>query len=254
MYFTPDYSISYARYIPYNLSVAGMRKRIPLTSLQEYYDLEQTDSIQKSIIGTPPEPVQASLGEINQHLVRRLNEQKASDKFLFIRPGERNIAMKQITDVMFHAVDELWLIDSYFTDKSHGLSQMTDWLRLLTNAQAAKKYLVFYCKSEDNALNAAQLKSSMQRDPIMQDAMLSRPLHSTQLLQTATPIHDRFLIVRSGDTYSGLSIGTSFNSLNSNHYCIYRLAHREAKEVLDVLCAWLHDNISAQEECTYENR
>lgn len=49
------------------------------------------------------------------------------------------------------------------------------------------------------------------------------------------------MIIRNGDTYLGLSIGTSFNSLNSNHYCINTLAHREAKEVLEVLCTWMNE-------------
>lgn len=249
-----DKDVSYIRSMHLNFSIAGRKKRIPLTTLQDYYELELQNEVRKSIIGTPPEPVQEFLAEMNQTLVHKLDNQKASDRFLFVRPGELSIAMKKITDIIFRAMDELWLIDSYFTDRGSGLKQMTDWLRLIVNSNATNKNIIFYCSNENKALNATQLKNHIQNDPIIQNAIESRQTRGIQLFQTKSAIHDRFLIIRNGDTYLGLSIGTSFNSLNSNHYCINTLAHREAKEVLEVLCTWMKTNLVIQETGANDER
>lgn len=244
--------VSYVKCMQLNFAVTGRKKRIPLTTLQEYYELEQQNDFEKSIIGTPPTQVQESLDEINRTLVHKVNNLKASDDFLFIQPGELSIATKKITDIIFRAIDELWLIDSYFTDKGSGLQQMTDWLRLIANSYAASKHIIFYCNNENKALNAAQLKNHMNSDPIIQATINSKQIGNIQLLQTKSAIHDRFLIIRNGDEYSGLSIGTSFNSLNSNHYCINVLAHKKAKEVLEVLYAWMKTNVITREECKHD--
>ena len=245
--------ISYIRCINLNLSIAGRKKRIPLTALQEYYEFEQQQAFEKSIIGTPPKQVQESLNELNRILVRKINNLKISDDFVFVQPGELSIAMKKITDIIFRAIDELWLIDSYFTDKGNGLQQMTDWLRLIVNSNATNKNIIFYCNNEDKALNAKQLKNHMKNDPIIRDTLKSKQTDRIQLFQTKSAIHDRFLIIQNNDEYSGLSIGTSFNSLNSNHYCIHVLAHKDAKEVLETLYAWMKTNAITREECKHDN-
>lgn len=244
--------ISYMRCVHLSFSMAGRKKRIPLTILQEYYDLEQKGKPSTSVVGIPPEPAQEALDEINGTLVHKINNAKGSDKFIFIRPGERDVAMKRIADIIFQAKDELWLIDSYFTDKGSGLHQMTDWLRLIVNSAAPRKNVIFYCNNEEKALNATQLKGYMKADPVIREAIAAQKSSEVHMIQTKTAIHDRFLIIRSADEYAGLSIGTSFNSLNSNHYCIHTLKHKEAKEVVDTLYAWMGTNVSAQEDCTYD--
>ena len=239
--------ISYMRSIVLNMSVGGRKKRILLTKLQEYYEYEKKGESQISVIGTPPDPVEETLREVNGELVRRIKNERDSERFWFIRPGELDIAVRRITDVIFRAEDELWLIDSYFTDKGSGLQQMTDWLRLISEAPAKRKYIVFYCNSEDKALNAIQLKNHMKND------MMARRSCRIQLIQTKTAIHDRFVLMHNKDSWMGVSVGTSFNSLNSNHYCIQMLVHSEAKEVHEVLCEWMAANTAAQEESAYDD-
>lgn len=73
------------------------------------------------------------MDENNGALVHKINNAKVSDKFIFIRLGERKAAMKRITDIILREKDELWVLDSYFTDKGSGLQQMTDWLRPIVN-------------------------------------------------------------------------------------------------------------------------
>lgn len=246
--------ISYIRCMHLSFSAMGRKKRIPLTTLQEYYELEQKEEAGTSVVGIPPEPAQEALNEINGALIHKIKNAKASDKFIFVQPGEREVAVKRITDVIFQAKDELWVIDSYFTDKGSGLQQMEDWLRLIVNSSATSKNIIFYCNNEDKALTAAQLNSYMKASPVIRDAVAAQKNSEIHLLQTKTAIHDRFLIIRNEDEYLGLSIGTSFNSLNSNHYCIHTLAHKEAKEVLQTLYDWMETNVSAQEDCKYDKR
>lgn len=244
--------VSYMGSIHLGISVAGQKKKIPLTKLQEYYEIETHSTVHTSVIGEQPETIKQTLGEMNQTLVRKINNRKETGRFVFVRPGELKVAMNKITKSMFDAIDEIWIIDSYFTDKGSGLSQMTDWIRLTISAKAKKKNIVFYCGNEDKALNAAQLKEYIMQDPIVRDELIVNPSSAINLVQTKAAIHDRFFIIRNGEEYSGLSIGTSFNSLNSNYYCIQTLVHREAKEVLDVLLAWLKENVIMQEECSYD--
>ncbi len=251
-------NVSYMKRLHLKVSMAGRTKKIPLTTLRDAYEMEVCGGVHESSAGTPPEPVREALAELNGDMVRRLQNYQASTKFLFIRPGELDNAMKQITDMMFRPAEESWIIDSYFTDQNKGLQQMTDWLRIFSHTGASDKYVVFYCK-RDNAenehapLTAVQLKEHMRRDHVISEGLLANPGSKLQLIQTTAPIHDRFFIMRNKDTYSGLSIGTSFNSLNSNHYCIHTLAHKEAKEVLDVLVTWLNTNVAAQEVFTYDH-
>ena len=243
-----DHDVFFARTLHLTLSIPGPKKRIPLNTLQKYYELETQSNVHKSVIGPPPEPVRESLSAINQTLVRNLHNQKISDRFLFVKPGELHTAMDKITDLIFRAADELWLIDSYFTDQNHSSNQMIDWLRLIANSRAARQNIIFYCGTDSKALTAAQLKEAILKDPVIQDTLVRNQAAHMQLIQTKTSIHDRFLMIRNGDTCSGISIGSSFNSLNTHHYCIHSLAHQEVREVLETLYAWMDTNTAAQEE------
>lgn len=248
-----DRDISYMKCMYLNMNTAGRKKKIPLTALREYYELEKQGSVRRSIAGTPPKQVEEYINELNRVLVRKINNLQISDKFLFVRPGELDIAMKKITDTIFKAKDELWVIDAYFTNKkNNGRRQMTDWIRLIANSDAIHKNIIFHCNKEHDDLDAAQLKAHIKNDAVAYDAVKSGKNAGIQLIQTAKPIHDRFVIIRNGDEYSGINIGTSFNSLDENYYCINNLLHRDAKEIIETLCDWLKDNTSAGEECIYD--
>lgn len=69
------------------------------------------------------------------------------------------------------------------------------------------------------------------------------------LYQVTSSIHDRFIIIKNNDEFSGLSIGTSFNSLERNHYCIHKLSHAAAKIIFYDLLLWMGDKkIELKEE------
>ena len=234
-------NISYMRHMQFSISVGGRKKRIPLKTLNDY-EVEIKGKPQVSSIGEPPEPVQKMLGECNQELVLSLQKQKGSETFQFYQPGEVEQAKQKIMKMMESAADELWIFDSYFTDKRSGSDVMIDWLRMSMTTKAQRKNIIFCCKDVSNALDVTGLKMEILRDEILQLLIDERKILGVKLVQTVAPIHDRFLIVRNGDTYEGLAIGTSFNSLNSNHYCIQKIAHREAEEIISMLAEWVKCN------------
>lgn len=250
--FYMDTNISYMRTIDFGFSYGTRTKRIPLKALQQYYDLDSPGSTEHRIMGTAPDPVLQALEDQNTILVRKLRNSKQTDDFLFVRPNEMATAVQAITKIIFEAENELWLFDSYFTDKGHSEHQITDWVRLLANSKARKKHIVFYCKNETGAYNAEQLRVLCQQDPIIRDALDSNHGNTIQLLQASDSIHDRFVIIRNGDTYSGLSIGTSLNSLDKNFYCIQKLSHKKAKEVFVTLYQWIRTHLVAMEEIKYD--
>lgn len=238
--------ISYMRSMQLNMSIMGQKERLPLTTLKEYYEFEIEGSTQTTFIGERPEEIEQTLNEMNQDLTRKIKNHKATERFLLVRPGEIEVAMKKITKMMYKAKDKLWIIDSYFTDKGSGLGQMIDWVRLIANTKATEKNIIFYCNNEDKALDVIKLKEYMLKDVVIRDKLKETPI---DLFQTKTAIHDRFLIICNNDVYSGLAIGTSFNSLNSNHYCIQELTHSEAKEVITTLTKWIEKNLVIKDRC-----
>ena len=48
------------------------------------------------------------------------------------------------------------------------------------------------------------------------------------------------MLVRNETLFYGLNIGTSFNSLERNHYCINKLNSNTAKTILTELTGWLN--------------
>ena len=95
-------------------------------------------------------------------MIRKLQLQKPTDRFLFIRPGEQENAKNRIARLIDAQSDEIWLIDSYFTDRSLGLFKMLDWLRLLVCTPAGRINIIFYSKNSERALNISELKEYMK--------------------------------------------------------------------------------------------
>ena len=131
------------RHMQFSISVGGRKKRIPLKTLNDY-EVEIKGKPQVSSIGEPPEPVQKMLGECNQELVLSLQKQKGSETFQFYQPGEVEQAKQKIMKMMESAADELWIFDSYFTDKRSGSDAMIDWLRMSMTTKAQRKNIIFF--------------------------------------------------------------------------------------------------------------
>lgn len=242
-----NYDISYIKSMYLNLEIKERAHTIPLNTFEDH-KLQRKGQTSSVSIGTVPEQSQILLAQLNRELIRKLQLQKPTDRFLFIRPGEQENAKNRIARLIDAQSDEIWLIDSYFTDRSLGLFKMLDWLRLLVCTPAGRINIIFYSKNSERALNISELKEYMKHDTFILNCITKNPRTKMSFIQTDAPVHDRFVITRTSEEYAGLSIGTSFNSLDSNHYCIQTLSHTEAEEVIISLSDWIRDHTEASEE------
>lgn len=250
--FYSNTDISYMRTMEMSFSFGNSVKRIPLKALQDHFDITIPWGEEHRTIGEIPDPVIQTLSEHNTMLTHKIRNNRHTDDFLFISPNEKTIAFRAIADFLFQAADEIWLFDSYFTDRGHDIHKMTDWLRLSANCPAPQTNIVFYSRQAAGTYNPKELKQLCRQDYKIQNAFDTDHQKKLRFLQTSSPIHDRFFIARTGNDYSGLSIGTSLNSLDRNFYCIQRLPHKSAKEILKTICNWLPDNLIDEEEMKYE--
>ena len=205
----------------------------------------------ETVVGDRGEQLDDRLRKRNYALTKSLSKAKSSEKMIFIGPGEQERAYARIQKELFSEADELWLFDSYFTDRNHGNLQMLDWLRLITHADTGEKHIVFYSRDEEHAYTADGLRQLALSDPIIAEAIREKK-QKLELIQTDEAIHDRFLILKKEELYHGLSIGTSLNSLEHNFYMITQMEHAEAKSVVDRMASWLQDHIHAREVCAHE--
>ena len=83
-------------------------------------------------------------------------------------------------------------------------------------------------------------QKEINEDSSLQDIVRTKKQLGICFHQTKSPIHDRFILVRNGTSYSGMILGTSFNSLDSNHYCLTKLSGNSAKTIYTELTDWLN--------------
>lgn len=181
------------------------------------------------------------LSNSSSNIIKKIKMESPDDQVFFIKPGEINIAKKIIGQVLESAQEELWVFDSYFTDRDDILKNL-DWLRIIVNCKAKNKNIVFYQKDSSHALNIDEMKKEMAKDTVLQEIQRSRGKFGIHFHQEKQPIHDRFVFAAEKGEYKGLSIGTSFNSLDRNHYCISKLSPSATKLILEELKDWINDN------------
>lgn len=180
------------------------------------------------------------LSNSSLNIIKIIKMESPDDQVFFIKPGEINLAKKIIGQVLESAQEELWIFDSYFTDRDDILKNL-DWLRIIVNCKAKNKNIVFYQKDSSHALNIEEMKEKMEKDTVLQEIQRSRGKFGVHFYQEKQPIHDRFVVAVEKGEYKGLSIGTSFNSLDRNHYCISKLKPSAAKLIFEELKDWLND-------------
>ena len=124
------------------------------------------------------------------------------------------------------------------TDKN-GISSILDWLRIVSKCPSKEKNLVFCCSNPDRALDINELICEIEKDSILKEMIRLKGDIGIHFYQAKSPIHDRFVLFKNVDTYGGINIGTSINSLERNHYCISKLSNSAAKIILCELTDWL---------------
>lgn len=238
--------ISYLRNVTVYMSTTTKGKPVPLKKLGETYEPIKKNQIGTSQIGEPINEIEKVISESNTFIKKSIKSENPDDKVFFIKPDELDKAKKLIINTFEKAVDEIWIFDPYFTDKN-GLSKIIEWLRILVNSNNSSRHIVFY--SNDNALETTEFISEIKKDPELDEFIRIQKGLRITFHQVKSSIHDRFILVKNNNEYLGLSVGTSLNSLERNHYCIHKLSHSAAKIILNELIDWMNDgNVSTETE------
>ena len=133
-----------------------------------------------------------------------------------------------------HRWEEVLLFDPYLLDKK-GKTALIDWMRLLCGSPAKNLWAVYYHKAEaENAMTLAEARRLLATDWSLFQ-ILRRNANCLHLVGLSQYIHDRFLLCRAGSSFSGISLGTSLNSLDSNFFCVHILSDPFARECWETL-------------------
>ncbi len=249
IYFDKD--VSYMRRMQLNMHLTGSGKRVKLNKIADSYIIQRNDGGQITCIGDSPDEFEELMHNSSTEINRRLSAEHPDNQISFMKPGELKKAVDLIGNAMQMASETIWIFDSYFTDinGSNSIVGMLDWIHILTNCRAQSKNVVFYCKGPNNALDLQALKTEIERDGALSAILRTRNKLGIHFYQTKSPIHDRFVLTESDRIYSGLAMGTSFNSLGDHHYCIYKLTHKASQTIWSELKSWMVDgsNLLADE-------
>lgn len=92
--------------------------------------------------------------------------------------------------------------------------------------QAKEKSIVYYVSQKDGANRAFTANELLENIPLHREVENYYRNHNESLgircIETSKSIHDRFVFTRSGENVECLVVGTSFNSLWENFYCIHQ--------------------------------
>lgn len=240
--------ISYIRQVHLVLNIDGGKERVQLDKIAEAYQIDRPDIEETVDIGYDSNSIEEALRRSEYSIMQKLDAERPDPSCTFICPDKMDQAMELIGKTMESASDRLWVLDSYFTDRD-SLGKTMDWLRIITQCHAREKNIVFFSKNDEKALPMDELIEKIRTDHELARVMRGREQLGLHLYQTIAPIHDRFVLTESGDAISGLALGTSFNSLDRNHYCIFRLSGHASKTIWSRLRAWMEDgNIVSEQE------
>jgi hypothetical protein len=218
----------------------GLGKTIKLDKLSKEFLIEANSNEQIKTIGDKSNDIQDRYFKNNGLIANRIKQEMDDNLVTFIKPGEVNKTVKIINNILNSSYNTIWIFDAYFTDRER-ITYTIDWMRIITQYSAKSKdiNIVFFCKSSEKAYGAQEIAQYVEKDSIIKDVLKNKKRSVIYLYQTKIPIHDRFIITISGDKFSGIAIGTSFNSLDEHHYCVHKLSHVSAQNIWNDLKIWL---------------
>ena len=231
-------NVSYMR--SFNIKTrVSTEKEIPLNTIGNKYRISEYSSQSLSSSTKSIETSLALIYEANKKIINLIENENTDSQVVFIKPGEMDKALDIIGKIMESGKDDLWIFDSYFTDRNE-FAKSLDWLRIISICKSNNKNIVFFTNNSGNCMNAGDLQNEIANDSYLQDIIRINGKLGVTFYQTKSPIHDRFILVQNESSYFGLIMGTSFNSLERNHYCLSNLAGNSAKRILTELKDWLN--------------
>lgn len=164
------------------------------------------------------------------NIQKQINIYYENKRIIFFKPNEEKKVLKELSSIFSNAKDELWIIDSYFS-YNNKIGYPQDILKLIIESSAKSKYVVFFSNNESEIEN---LDKSLLNDEEINRILTYKKLNIS-FKQTNMAIHDRFIISKSQDSVSVYTIGTSFNSLVNNYYCLIKLGDADSQLIYDKL-------------------
>lgn len=164
------------------------------------------------------------------NIQKQINIYYENKRIIFFKPNEEKKVLKELSSIFSNAKDELWIIDSYFS-YNNKIGYPQDILKLIIESSAKSKYVVFFSNNESEIEN---LDKSLLNDEEINRILTYKKLNIS-FKQTNMAIHDRFIISKSQDSVSVYAIGTSFNSLVNNYYCLIKLGDADSQLIYDKL-------------------
>ncbi|GIN23386.1 hypothetical protein [Siminovitchia fordii] len=236
-----DQNISIMSNMILNSSITGQSRRISLNKLGEDVYIERKGRVSTNIIGKKPNEIKRIITESNNSIQARLDE-KNDENFVFISPNELEKSKDYIIGILRLECDEIWIFDPYFSDRN-GKTISLDWLKILAYCNANKKNIAFWNNESKDPVTVKEFERALLADRVIKDAIGSKKKLGIHLYQINTYIHDRFIFsIDKNQTVTGITIGTSLNSLDSNYYCINKLSSVSARNVFNELKQLMDDS------------
>jgi hypothetical protein len=233
-------NISYIRGIQLMAQLQSGQKEIPIPTMNTSIKVARHEVTEISHIGKWSKKENEVLQQSEQKLKRMFQQEKQNNSVHFISPDDSAMAVDILKKVLFAALDIVWVFDPYFGDPNVLKRQAAvDWIRVMVEAEIKEKHIFYYCKKNCSELES--LKNAVTADFRVRSHMIERGKLNLTLYEISQIVHDRFVFWKKGDQYGGVSIGTSFNSLHKNYYCIHELPERKTNEILNQLLAMIDD-------------
>lgn len=233
-----DRDVAYMRSIVMNMTATQRVQSVPLKKLGKDFKVESEGVTKTTIIGEKKPIVIEKLERSNSDIRRRLKDEESDHTSVFIKPNEVQKAMDFIQEELKKKSKQVWLFDSYFSDRN-GINYAIDWIRIFAFCHAEEKNIVFFnnpMKSERNPITATEFSNLTREDSFIRTKKGKDVQLGIQFFQIKQYIHDRFLFILDKDQFvTGITIGTSLNSLDNNYFCIQKLHNRTAKNIFEEL-------------------
>jgi hypothetical protein len=239
--------ISYMRGIQLTMQLQSGQKEIPIPTMNTSIKVARHESTEISHIGKWTKKENEVLQQSEQKLKRMFLQEKQNNSVHFISPEDSDKAVDILKKVLFKELDTVWVFDPYFGDPNVLKRQAAvDWIRVMAAAEIKEKHIFYYCKKNCSELES--LKKAVTADFMIHSHMIEREKLNLTLYEISQIVHDRFVFWKKGDQYGGVSIGTSFNSLHKNYYCMHELSERKTIDILNQLLAMINDGNLDQKE------
>lgn len=235
-----DSDLSFFESIHLSMGITNRPKNVKLNSLSSYLDIPTEPTKFESVIGEEINQIEDLYAKSNFEMSRKIRNEQETNNITFIKPGETNRALKEITEFLNKDFEEVWVFDPYLTDINR-FNKTLDWLKIFSELPLKKINFLFYCKDEEKAYSCSSLETEVLENSLL-DNIVEKKTLNWWFIETKSAIHDRFILSKTSDNqFLGITVGTSLNSVDTNHFCINHLNHNATKTILNELSNFLED-------------